>query len=314
MLAAAGPLPSPAEDSAWAYELKWDGVRAMVYIEGGRARALSRNDRDVTASYPELRALAASRRTGQLVLDGEIVAVDEHGRVSFGLLQSRMHVTKPADARRLAGQVPATFVAFDVVHLDGADTTGLPYTQRRTLLDSLDLAGPSWQTSPCFRGGGADVLAGSVAQGLEGIVAKRLDSTYQPGRRSESWRKIKNLRTQEVVIGGWKSGQGRRADTIGSLLLGVHTDDGLAYAGHVGTGFTDRALRELAGALRALRRPTSPFAGELPRPDARDALWVAPELVGEVEFGEWTRDGRLRHPSWRGLRPDKDPEAVRREP
>jgi bifunctional non-homologous end joining protein LigD len=314
MLAVAGPLPTPEEDPGWGYELKWDGVRATVYVEGGRPRALSRNDRDVTASYPELRALAASLGTRQVVLDGEIVAVDERGRVSFGVLQSRMHVTKPADARRLAAQVPATFVAFDVVHLDGADTTGLPYTERRALLESLALAGPAWQTGPSFRGGGADVLAGSLAQGLEGIVAKRLDSTYQPGRRSESWRKIKNLRTQEVVIGGWKPGHGRRADTIGSLLLGVQDAAGLEYAGHVGTGFTDRALRELATQLRPLRRPTSPFAGELPRPDARDAIWVVPTLVGEVEFGEWTRDGRLRHPSWRGLRADKDPTAVRREP
>jgi len=176
------------------------------------------------------------------------------------------------------------------------------------------LSGPAWQTTPWFRGGGRQVLAASVQQGLEGIVAKRLDSPYQPGRRSEAWIKVKNLRTQEVVIGGWKPGQGRRADTIGSLLLGVRTDDRLVYAGHVGTGFTDAALRDLADRLAPLRQRTSPFADELPRPDARDAVWVAPSLVGEVEFGEWTRDRRLRHPSWRGLRPDKEPAEVRREP
>lgn len=314
MLATAGALPAERDDERYGYELKWDGVRAMVYVQGGRARALSRNDRDVTASYPELRAMAASLGTRQLVLDGEVVALDEVGRPSFGVLQSRMHVTKPADVRRLAAQVPVTFLAFDVVHLDGRDPTALPYVERRALLDALELSGPAWQTTPWFRGGGRQVLAASVQQGLEGIVAKRLDSPYQPGRRSEAWIKVKNLRTQEVVIGGWKPGQGRRADTIGSLLLGVRTDDRLVYAGHVGTGFTDAALRDLADRLAPLRQRTSPFADELPRPDARDAVWVAPSLVGEVEFGEWTRDRRLRHPSWRGLRPDKEPAEVRREP
>ena len=314
MLATAGALPAERDDERYGYELKWDGVRAMVYVQGGRARALSRNDRDVTASYPELRAMAASLGTRQLVLDGEVVALDEVGRPSFGVLQSRMHVTKPADVRRLAAQVPVTFLAFDVVHLDGRDPTALPYVERRALLDALELSGPAWQTTPWFRGGGRQVLAASVQQGLEGVVAKRLDSPYQPGRRSEAWIKVKNLRTQEVVIGGWKPGQGRRADTIGSLLLGVRTDDGLVYAGHVGTGFTDAVLRDLADRLAPLRQRTSPFADELPRPDARDAVWVAPSLVGEVEFGEWTRDRRLRHPSWRGLRPDKEPAEVRREP
>jgi len=314
MLATAGALPAERDDERYGFELKWDGVRAMVYVQDGRARALSRNDRDVTASYPELRAMAASLGTRQLVLDGEVVALDEVGRPSFGVLQSRMHVTKPADVRRLAAQVPVTFLAFDVVHLDGRDPTALPYVERRALLDALELSGPAWQTTPWFRGGGRQVLAASVQQGLEGIVAKRLDSPYQPGRRSEAWIKVKNLRTQEVVIGGWKPGQGRRADTIGSLLLGVRTDDRLVYAGHVGTGFTDAALRDLADRLAPLRQRTSPFADELPRPDARDAVWVAPSLVGEVEFGEWTRDRRLRHPSWRGLRPDKEPAEVRREP
>ncbi|MEP6464431.1 MAG: non-homologous end-joining DNA ligase [Frankiaceae bacterium] len=307
-------LTLPEPDDGWAQEFKWDGVRAIVYIDGGRPRVLSRNDRDVTASYPELRAFAEAQGARQLVLDGEIVAMDAAGRPSFGLLQERMHVTKAAHVRRLAETVPATYLIFDLLHLDGHSMLELPYDQRRELLESLELAGPSWATAPSFVGGGTAVLKASREAGMEGVVAKRLDSPYLPGRRSECWLKVKNLHTQEVVIGGWKPGAGRRVNTFGSLLLGVPGEHGLEYVGHVGTGFSDAVLQEIQSRLDGLAAEQSPFAVEVPREHARGARWVRPELVGEVAYSELTRDGRLRHPTWRGLRPDKNPEDVRYEP
>jgi bifunctional non-homologous end joining protein LigD len=303
----------PPDDDAWGYEFKWDGVRAIVYVDGGRPRALSRNDRDVTSSYPELRAMAESLGSRQVVLDGEIVAMDENGKPSFETLQTRMHVTSAAQVRRLMTQVPVTYLAFDVLHLDGRSLLEQPYVERRRTLESMELAGPSWQTPPHFEGGGSAVWEASRQQGLEGIMAKRLDSRYYPGKRSDCWRKLKNLRTQEVVVGGWKPGEGRRKDAIGSLLLGVPDIDGLQYVGHVGTGFTDKMLRDLEGELAPLARDESPFATPVPRPYAKDARWVDPRLVGEVAFSEWTREGRLRHPAWRGVRPDKLPSEVVRE-
>ncbi|MDQ6650753.1 MAG: non-homologous end-joining DNA ligase, partial [Actinomycetota bacterium] len=314
MLATAGPLPPAAEDDRWGYEFKWDGVRATIYVDGGRITIRSRNDRDVSVSYPELRALGEALGSRQVVLDGEIVAFDDSGRPSFGALQERMHVAKAAEARRLAAQVPATFLAFDLLHVDGRATTDLAYAERRALLESLALAGPSWQTPPSFAGGGEAVLTASKAQGLEGVVAKRLDSAYSPGRRSEAWLKVKNIRHQAVVVGGWKPGAGNRKGQIGSLLVGVQANAGLVFAGHVGTGFSQRALADLGRQLEPTRRATPPFDDEVPRAQAKDAVWVEPSLVGEVAFTEWTRDGRLRHPSWRGLRPDRVPADVVREP
>jgi bifunctional non-homologous end joining protein LigD len=303
----------PVDRDAYGYEFKWDGVRATVYVDGGRARVLSRNDRDVTPSYPELRDLAESLGSRQVVLDGEIVAFDGAGRPSFETLQSRMHVTNSAQVRRLMTHTPVTFLVFDVLHLDGRSLLDEPYVERRRLLEAMNLAGPSWQTPPHFDGDGDAVLAASKAQGLEGVVAKRLDSRYFPGKRSDCWLKVKNLRTQEVVIGGWKPGAGRRAGAIGSLLLGVPGPDGLEFVGHVGTGFTDKMLRELEAQLAPLERDDAPFATTVPREHARAARWVEPSVVGEVVFGEWTREGRLRHPAWRGLRPDKSADQVVRE-
>jgi bifunctional non-homologous end joining protein LigD len=305
----------PRDDAAWGYEFKWDGVRAIVFVDGGRPKAVSRNGRDITASYPELRAMAASIGSRQVVLDGELVAFDQNGRPSFGQLQARMHVTEPNAVRRLQESTPVTFLAFDLLYLDGRVLLDQPYTERRAQLDQLALSGPSWQTTPWFAGGGAAVLAASKEQRLEGIVLKQLDSPYSVGARSKRWLKLKNIRTQEVVIVGWKPGEGRRAGGIGSLLMGIPDDTGeLAYAGHVGTGFTDAMLRDLKADLDRLAGSEAPLAGPIPKPDARDAHWVTPTLVGEVAFSEWTRDGRLRHPSWRGLRPDKEPGEVRREP
>ncbi len=315
MLATAGELPTDAlSDDHWAYEMKWDGVRAVVYIEGGRARVMTRNDREVAGTYPELRDMAASLGTRQLILDGEIVAFDAAGKPNFGRLQQRMHVTNAAQVRSLVKQVPVNFLAFDVLHVDGRDVTGRPYDERRELLESLGLDGPSWGTPPVFLGNGDAAFETSRSQGLEGVIAKRRDSGYEPGRRNASWLKVKHFRTQEVVVAGWKPGSGRRAGGIGSLLLGVYAPEGLVFVGHVGTGFSNAALEDIARRLGPIERKTSPFATELARLHARDAQWVTPKYVGEVAFAEWTEDGRLRHPSWRGWRPDKGPQDVVREP
>ena len=312
MLATAGELPTAGAEAGWAFEMKWDGVRAVVYVSGGQARGLSRNDRDVSTSYPELQDVANSLSGLSLILDGELVAADASGRPDFGTLQQRMHVVDPAAVARLAVTVPVTFLAFDLLWFDGRSLLDEPYGTRREALESLDPSG-TWDIPPAFSGAGSAALDASRAAGLEGVVAKRLDSLYTPGRRSSAWLKVKHLRMQEVVIGGWRPGQRGREGRIGSLLLGVQGPSGLEYAGHVGTGFTDAMLRDLAARLAPLARVESPFATELPRMDSRDAVWVTPDLVGEVIFGEWTSAGRLRHPSWRGLRPDKSPAEVTRE-
>ncbi|MEO6500682.1 MAG: non-homologous end-joining DNA ligase [Jatrophihabitantaceae bacterium] len=318
MLATAGDLPAPADDAQWAYETKWDGVRVLAFIEGGRVRLRSRNDLDITVSYPELEELGSRLGNGQLILDGEVVAFGADGRPSFARLQKRMHVGQAGEAQRLSRTDPARYLIFDLLHLDGAATIGLPYQQRRQLLEELDLDGASWQCPSYFAGNGEMVLQASQQLGLEGVVAKRLASAYRPGRRSPDWRKIKNLRTQEVVVLGWQPGNGRRAGTIGSILVGVPGEGesaaaGLRYAGKVGTGFTDAALDALHRQLRPLARPTPALTAPPPRAYTVGAQWVRPELVAEVAFGEWTPDGRLRHPVWRGLRPDKSVSDVRLE-
>ena len=312
MLATSSGLP-PGDDG-WAYEMKWDGVRASAYLSGGRLlRLVSRSGRDITVAYPELRALGPAVGPRQLILDGEIVAFDR-GRPSFEALQQRMHVTSAAEAAQLAGRTPVTFLAFDLLYLDWRPILELPYRQRRELLDALELSGPSWQTPPAFTdAAGEDVLAAGTAQGLEGVVAKRLEGRYRSGARSGDWLKVKPEFGQEVVVGGIRPGKGRRAGLVGSLLVGVQTEEGLAYAGRVGTGFDEQQLRMLSERLTPLRRATSPFGASVPAEHARDAQWVEPRLVIEVAFAGWTSAGRMRAPSYRGLREDKDPAEVTRE-
>ncbi|MDQ1642284.1 MAG: bifunctional non-ous end joining protein LigD [Actinomycetota bacterium] len=313
MLATAGALPPADQEHRWAFEMKWDGVRAVVYVDHGTVRVVTRNDREVVSTYPELRGLAEFFGDRTVVLDGEIVAFDEKGRPSFGTLQQRMHVQRPTAS--LLDRVPVTYLAFDLIYLAGTSLISKSYDERRAALEGLGLDAPRWTTPPAFEGDGSAALAASEAQGLEGVVAKRRDSVYEPGRRGAAWIKAKHVRMQEVVIGGWKEGEGRRAGGIGSLLIGVHDEEGrLLFAGHVGTGFTARMLDDLAATLRKLERKTSPFDDEVPRSHAKDAHWVTPKLVGEVVFTEWTGTNRLRHPAWRGLRPDKDPADVVREP
>ena len=308
MLATPGELPPPAQDDAWGYEFKWDGVRAISVVEGGTLALWARSGTDITVRYPELTHLPGALGGHDAIVDGEVVALDARGRPDFGALQGRMHRTGP-EVRRMAATAPVTYLVFDLLQWDGESLLGLPYAQRRERLEGLGVAGGRWVPTPWFRGGGAAVLAASRDNGLEGIVAKRLDAPYRPGLRGPDWRKVKNLRTQAVVVGGWRPGQGRRAGGVGSLLVGVHDDAGrLVYAGHVGTGFTAAALAELGSLFSPADRPA--FTDALPREVTRDAHWVAPELVGEVAFAAWTADGRMRHPSWRGLRDDLVPEDV----
>jgi len=314
MLATLGELPPESADDEYAYETKFDGVRLVAYLTGGTLRLMTRNDIDVTMTYPEVGGLVAAAGPVDLILDGEIVAFEPHtGRSSFETLQARLHLQDKASIARIIDKIPVTYCIFDVLYLDGRSTVELPYEERRTLLEGLELAGPHWATPPYRRGGGAAALAESRRRLDEGIMAKRLVSRYEPGRRSREWVKVKNLRTQEVVVGGWSPGKGNRAGTIGALLLGIPDGAGLTYVGKVGTGFTQAALAHLQSTLGRVATPTSPFSTEVPRADARDAHWVKPTLVGEVEFGEWTREGRLRHPRWRGDRPDKAPKDVVRE-
>jgi bifunctional non-homologous end joining protein LigD len=312
MLATAGNLP-PA-DLGWAYEMKWDGVRAIAFAEGAVMQFWSRSGREVTHSYPELQGLAGAVRASRAVLDGEVVAFGDGAWPSFEALQQRINISSPAQIRAVAAQVPVTYLAFDLLCLDGRPLLDVPYTERRALLDGLDLNGSRWQTPPSFTDvTGAELVAVSKQHGLEGVVAKRLESRYEPGRRSPAWRKIKNVSRQEAVVGGWKPGEGVRAGQIGSLLIGVQGPDGLEYAGHVGTGFSQQTLDMLGRRLFPLRRETSPFATAVPPEHARPAIWAEPRLVVEVGFAGWTSAGVMRAASYKGLRADKDPAEVVRE-
>jgi len=293
--------------------VKWDGVRSIAYVEGGRARFESRRGGDITSRYPELRALGPALASTAAVLDGEIVAFDGE-RPSFERLQQRMHVGNERAIRRLMNEVPVVYVMFDLLWLEGYSTLELPYRERRKLLDELAPQGPSWQTPAAHEGDGAALLDATHNLGLEGVVAKRLDSTYDPGRRSRAWLKVKNQNRQEFVIGGWLPGQGARSTSLGALLIGYYEstspDARLHYAGRVGTGLTESELRRLVELLEPLRRDASPFT---PAPRVNNATFVEPDLVAEVRFTEWTRAGVVRNPAYLGLREDRDPHDVLRE-
>jgi len=328
MLARLGDLPR--DESRWAFEVKWDGVRALAYCEPGRLRLESRNLNDITARYPELRELVRALGFRRVVLDGEVVAFDEAGRPSFERLQQRMHLGSESAVRRRMSDIPVTYVIFDLLHLDGHSTCALPYTERRERLEALELTGAAWQTPPYRTGDGGVLLEATAAQELEGIVAKRLDSVYEPGRRSASWIKVKHTASQELVIGGWVPGEGRRRESIGALLVGYHDaapDDASAraepaqlhLAGRVGTGFTDSELDRLRKRLAPLERASSPFARRAGRGGRTGAIphgavFVEPELVAEVEYRQWTAEGMLRAPSYKGLREDRDAREVVLEP
>ncbi|MEY2433241.1 MAG: bifunctional non-ous end joining protein LigD [Acidimicrobiaceae bacterium] len=311
MKAVTGQLP--ADEAGWAFEIKWDGVRVLSGIGEGKVRLRSSNGNDITGRYPELQALAEALEGHSVILDGEVVAFDDQGRPSFGRLQQRMHLANAAEVRRRAETMPITYVVFDLLQLDGNDLISLPYLERRRLLTELVPDDGCWTVPAHREDDGATLLAAVAERGLEGIVAKKVDSPYVPGKRSTSWVKVKARLRQEFVIGGWQPGERGREGKLGSLLVGVHEDGRLRYSGKVGTGFTMRELTRLGDLLAPLETDSSPFDTPVPRPIERVATWVRPELVAEVEFGEWTEEGILRHPSYMGLRDDKNPTDVVRE-
>ncbi|AKN16243.1 ATP-dependent DNA ligase [Mycobacterium haemophilum DSM 44634] len=284
----------------WAFEGKWDGYRLLIEADHGTVRLRSRSGRDVTAEYSQLRSLAADLTEHHVVLDGELVALNKSGVPSFNEMQNRNHATR------------IEFWAFDLLYLDGRSLLRARYLDRRKLLETLATAS-SLIVPELLPGDGAEALEYSRKHGWEGVVAKRRDSSYQPGRRSASWVKDKHWKTQEVVIGGWRAGEGGRSSGIGALLMGIPAAGGLHFAGRVGTGFTGRDLTNLKKMLAPLRSDRSPFDDSLPARDARGVTFVTPVLVGEVRYSGWTADNRLRQTSWRGLRPDKQPSEVVRE-
>jgi bifunctional non-homologous end joining protein LigD len=296
MLATEGSV-GKLKKTQWAFEGKWDGYRVLVEANHGRLCVRSRRGRDVTDEYPQFKALAADLADHHVILDGEAVALDESGVPNFSEMQNRKRSTR------------VEFWAFDILQLDGRSLLRAKYSDRRRLLEALADGGGVIVPDP-LPGDGPEALEYARKQRWEGVVAKKRDSTYQPGRRSASWIKDKLWNTQEVVIGGWREGTGGRTSGIGSLMLGIPGDDGLHYVGRVGTGFSDKDLADLKKTLKPLHTDESPFNTRLPNPDAKGVTFVRPELVGEVRYSERTGDGRLRQPSWRGLRFDKTPDEV----
>src|SRR3989454_817128 len=296
----------PFDSPEFTYEPKWDGVRTLAFVDGGEVRLQTRNLLDCTRQYPEATQLAEALTGGyQAIVDGEVVALDSNGVPSFQRLQPRMHQTDESAIRKLRKSTPVIYQAFDLLYLDGEDLTRRPLRERLAKLDTVLTPMGAIRRSEGFPGTGRALFEAAREQGLEGIVAKRLDSLYVPGARSPAWIKVKAFRSMDCVIGGWTAGQGGRASTLGALLLGVYREGQLQPVGHVGTGFDERTLRDLLRTLEQHESPTSPFATK-PRVN-QPARWCMPELDCEVEYVEITRDGTLRHPTYRGLRPDVDP-------
>lgn len=311
----------PVPDKDYGFEFKWDGVRALAFWDGQKMRLVSRSGRDITHEFPELQALGEELGKHTAILDGEIVALDERGVPKFERLQNRLGLSLAA-AQQKSAEIGVTYMIFDLIHLNGTDLSLWPYLERRHALENLNLAGPFWRMSPFRAGGGAAFLETSRTFKLEGIVAKRLNSVYEAGKRTGAWLKIKNQHRVELLIGGWVPGEGRRLDTIGSILLGYYdiprelaeqrnARQRLLFAGKAGTGFTNAMLTRLQKMLAPLKIRTCPFepSPQLPR----GAHYCRAEIVGEFEFTEWTHANSLRHPSFKGLRNDKDPRDVVRD-
>ncbi|MGV9928850.1 ATP-dependent DNA ligase [Nocardia rhamnosiphila] len=282
MLASSGDV-SALPESEWVFERKWDGFRLIVEVEAGELRLRSRTGNDVTAQYPQLAELAADLDGHQVVLDGEIIVRDPDGAVNVALLK--------ANPRR------AEFVAFDLLYLDGTSLLRKRYRDRRRVLEALAATAPALRVPPPYEGSGADAVRQSEQDGVEGVVAKKVDSVYLPGTRGRTWVKQRNWRIRQVVVGGMRRS---RARPFASLLVGIPAEDGLVYAGRVGTGFGDAGMRELAARLHRLERKTSPFVNEMSADECRDAIWVTPKVEGTVRFMDWTETGRLWHPAWLG--------------
>ena len=284
-----GAMP---DGDQWAFEIKWDGYRTVVHVADGRMRLQSTAGHDVTERWPEFASLAESVNARSAILDGELIVFDDDGRPRFELVQRS----------GVGSDRQAVLQFFDVLQVDGNDTIGLPYVDRRRLLDQLVEPGDNW-TVPSFRlGDGAALVAATAEQGLEGVIAKRVDSIYRPGTRTKDWRKIKNRTSVELTIGGFTAGTGNRADTFGALLVGRSAAGGvLTFAGGVGTGFDQRTLVSLRSRLDALATDGCPFTPPPPAPVARTATWVEPHLRGRFEIAEFTNDGLVRHASFVGL-------------
>ncbi len=281
MKATLGTLPT---DDGWGFEIKWDGYRTIAFVEDGTVRLQSTNLLDVTSTYPELGDLATGVHASSSVLDGELVVLDDDGRPRFELMQRH--------------ERQAALYLFDVLRVDDHDTIGLPYQDRRRLLDQLVEPGDNWLVPAHRIGGGAELVEATAAQGLEGIVAKRLGSSYQPGKRSANWLKIKHRRRVDIVIGGYTPGEGNRATTFGSLLVGRFDGDSLVFAGGVGTGFDQRLLESITAQLRDLAIDDCPFDPPPPASYRRAARWVRPVLTATIEMTEFTNDGLVRHASF----------------
>lgn len=286
MKAGLGQLP--ADDDRWAYEVKYDGYRTLAFVDDGSVRLQSTKGLDVTSGYPELHGLATGVHADVAILDGEFAVLDDDGRPRFDLVQRH--------------ERPGVYFVFDVLRVGEHDTVSLPYEDRRRLLEQLVDAGDHWVVPTHRVGGGAELLAATAEQGLEGIMAKRLGSPYVPGKRSPDWRKIKNRRRVDVVIGGYTAGDGNRSSSFGSLLVGLPGPDHLTFAGGVGTGFDQRTLDELGAVLRGLTADVCPFDPPPPAAYRRGASWVRPELTATIEIAEFTNDGLVRHASYVSLR------------
>jgi bifunctional non-homologous end joining protein LigD len=294
-------------DSSWLFERKLDGERLLAFRDGGRVRLLTRNDRDVTGTFPEVTDALQAQRADGFVIDGEVVAFRE-GQTSFSMLQQRLGVAHPA--ADLVAKFPVFYYIFDVLFADDRDTRGLPQRERKeTLRQLLDFAGPLRYTEHRV-GDGEAFYNQACKDGWEGLIAKRADAPYSGGRNRD-WLKFKCISAQELVVGGYTDPRGSR-EGLGALLVGYYDADGrLTYAGKVGTGFTTATLRGLHRSLSALERDSSPFASG--KPPAASVHWTEPRLVAQIAFAEWTTDGLLRQPRYEGLRDDKDPSEVVRE-
>lgn len=311
MKAASGELPVGDD---WVYEIKWDGMRAIAFIDADGVRLQTTNLLNATVSFPELQTLTElAVGTDALVVDGEIVAAADDGMPSFRRLQDRMHIKDPAEAARRAAAAPVSYIVFDLLHLNGHDTLGLPFADRRRLLEQLVEPGRSWRLTEVHEQDGPALLDAVSSKGLEGVMAKQRSSRYHEGRRSPAWRKVKPRNRQEFVVGGWAEGKQSRTGTVGSLLIGTFEDGRLEHAGSVGSGLDGPALAEWADIVARDARDASPFAGPVPATAGRTFHWVDPNEVIEVAFAGWETDGNVRHPSYLGRRIDKDPAEVRRE-
>lgn len=315
MLAVSSEMPS--DQAAYSFEFKWDGMRVLLHAGSGGMRLETRNFKDVTHAFPELSHLGGVLKGRSAVLDGEVVALDEHGRPSFGRLQHRLGIVDESAAASRAREMPVIYMLFDLLYLDGRELMSLPLEERRRLLEAEELEGTGWRVPPSYPGEGDAVLAAARANGLEGAMAKRLGSAYLTGRRSRDWLKVKLVKSGEFVVGGWVPlATGVRG--VGSLLLGDYdrqpggagdevVPPRLIYAGKVGTGFSERDRVELADILESLHAKDSPF---YERMGEKGASYAEPVLVAEVEFRGWTESGRLRQPSFKGLRRDKEAAEV----